>query len=171
MPLPERGPCMLGYFKRKLRTFIDANQFCPTAVGILVNPFWLSRRELSRHLAVYCPRLEGKILDFGCGTQPYRGLLPASAQYVGLEYDCLENRGMKSASLFYDGETIPLHDASVDGILSTQTLEHVPNPEQIVGEWARILRPGGLLLCTAPLMWPEHEMPYDFQRYTTNNSL
>lgn len=158
---------MLGYFKRKLRTFIDANQFCPTAAVVLVNPFWLSRRALSRHLALYAPRLEGKILDFGCGTQPYRRLLRDAAQYVGLEYDCPENRRWKSAALFYDGQTIPLQDASMDGVLSTQTLEHVPNPERIVAEWARVLRPDGLLLCTAPLMWPEHEMPYDFQRYTT----
>ena len=53
-------------------------------------------------------------------------------------------------------------------MLSTQTLEHVPNPERIVAEWARVLRPGGNLLLTLPFMWPEHEMPYDFQRYTTN---
>jgi len=56
----------------------------------------------------------------------------------------------------------------VDSILSTQTLEHVPNPERIVEEWARVLRPEGQLLLTVPFMWPEHEMPHDFQRYTTN---
>ena len=94
--------------------------------------------------------------------------LASAAQYVGLEYDSPENRTTKNADIYYDGQSIPLEDASINGILSTQTLEHIPNPARIVEEWARIMQPGGYLLLTIPLMWPEHEMPYDFQRYTTN---
>lgn len=154
--------------KRRLGVFIEKNQFGPSVAGLLVNPFWLSRRELYRALCKYAPRLRGKVLDFGCGTTPYRSLLSSSVTYIGLEYDSPENRRHKQADIFYDGETIPLDDASIDGLLSTQCLEHVSNPEQIVTEWARILRPNGQLLLTMPFMWPEHEMPYDFQRYTTN---
>jgi SAM-dependent methyltransferase len=71
------------------------------------------------------------------------------------------------SDLFYDGNCIPAKDSSFDSLLSTQTLEHVPNPEVIVLEWARVLREGGMLLITMPFMWPEHEMPYDFQRYSS----
>lgn len=159
---------MLKHVKRKLHAFIDANQFSPGVAGVLVNPFWLCRRELSHHLETLAPRLRGEILDFGCGSGPYRNLLTTAGRYVGLEYDSPENRRWKRADIFYDGVTIPLETASMDGVLSTQTLEHVPNPERIVAEWARVLRPGGLLLLTVPFMWPEHEMPHDFQRYTTN---
>ncbi len=159
---------MLHQCKNALRSFIDANQFYPTAWGFLVNPFWLCRRALYAKLREYGPRLTGTVLDFGCGTGPYRDLLASATKYTGLEYDSPENRLHKRADIFYDGQTIPLDDASVDSVLSTQTIEHVPNPERIVQEWARILRPDGALLFTVPFMWPEHEMPYDFQRYTTN---
>ena len=159
---------MLQFCKKALRSFVDANQFYPSALGIFINPFWLCRRALVKGLRNYAPRLAGTVLDFGCGTGPYRDLLTQATTYIGLEYDTPENRSGKRADIFYDGETIPLDDASIDAVLSTQTLEHVPNPDRIVAEWVRILRPGGNLLLTVPFMWPEHEMPYDFQRYTAN---
>jgi SAM-dependent methyltransferase len=145
-------------------------QFSPAFPGIFVNPFWMCRRALYRELRKYAPRLIGIVLDFGCGTSPYRALFTHASSYMGLEYDPLggggENRPRKHADIFYDGRRIPLEDASVDAVLSTQTLEHVPDPDRTAGEWARILRKEGLLLLTVPLMWPEHEMPHDFQRWT-----
>ena len=159
---------MLKKIKQKLSSFIAANQYHPTFAGFWVNPFWLCRRELYCKLHNYAPSMQGRILDFGCGTGPYRALLTAATEYIGLEYDSPENRVNKRADIYYDGQTIPLDDASLDGVLSTQTLEHVPNPKRIVSEWARVLRPGGHLLLTVPFIWPEHEMPFDFQRYTTN---
>jgi len=159
---------MLGYCKKMLGAFVTVNQFFPSLPGIFVNPFWLSRRALYASLREYAPRLTGTVLDFGCGSTPYRGLLTAATRYIGLEYDSPDNRRHKRADIFYDGLTIPLEDGSLDNVLSTQTIEHVPNPARIVAEWRRILRPGGKLLMTVPFMWPEHEMPHDFQRYTTN---
>lgn len=157
-------------FKRFKRSFIkrfDKNLFYPTLIGVLVNPFWLCRRALAHKLTEYAPRLSGKVLDFGCGSAPYKKLLSQATEYLGLEYDTPENRLHKQANIFYDGITIPLPSNSIGSILSTQTLEHVPNPDQIVSEWFRVLQPGGKLLLTVPCMWPEHEVPYDFQRYTT----
>lgn len=159
---------MLAKVKKTLRAFIEKNQFHPSFAGVLVNPFWLCRRELFSVLQEFSPALTGNVLDFGCGSGPYRRLLCNASEYVGLEYDTPENRVGKRADIFYDGVTIPLSDGSMNGLLSTQTLEHVPNPERIVEEWNRVLCPGGKLLVTVPFMWPEHEMPYDFQRYTTN---
>jgi len=159
---------MLPYLKQRAAAFVATNQFSPSFAGVLVSPFWLTRRELSRFLSRHTSQLQGNVLDFGCGTAPYRALLTAANHYIGLEYDTPENRNSKKADIFYDGVTIPLPDASVNAILSTQTLEHIPNPKDIIAEWARVLKPDGLLLCTVPFMWPEHEMPYDFHRYSTN---
>jgi SAM-dependent methyltransferase len=159
---------MMTTVRKRLGAFIAKNQFHPSIAGVWVNPFWLDRRALYKSLCEYAPRLAGAVLDFGCGTGPYRGLLTSATKYTGLEYDSPHNRQHKQADIFYDGITIPLEDGSMDNVLSTQTIEHVSNPDRIVAEWRRILRPGGKLLLTAPFMGPEHEMPYDFQRYTTN---
>lgn len=119
-------------------------------------------------LSDFAPRLGGAVLDFGSGSKPYRSLLKNCSSYVSLEYDTPVNRQRKVADIFYDGKTIPVHDQSYDAILSTQTLEHVPNPNIIVAEWSRVLKDGGLLLITVPFMWPEHEMPYDYQRFSSS---
>jgi SAM-dependent methyltransferase len=150
-----------------LKSYFLLISFSSTWFGVFVNPFWLCRRELALALSDLAPRLIGTVLDFGSGSQPYRPLLKNCSSYVSLEYDTPQNRERKAANIFYDGKTIPVQDHSYDGILSTQTLEHVPNPDVIVAEWARVLKDGGLLLITMPFMWPEHEMPYDFQRYSS----
>jgi hypothetical protein len=36
----------------------------------------------------------------------------------------------------------------------------------VLVELKRVLKPGGMMLCTAPLFYEEHEKPYDFYRYT-----
>ncbi|MFA6970102.1 MAG: class I SAM-dependent methyltransferase [Gallionella sp.] len=153
--------------KASLKAYYIAITFSPTWLGMFVNPFWLCRRELALALADMAPRLTGKVLDFGSGSQPYRPLLTNCARYTSLEYDTPQNRERKVADIFYNGQSIPAEDNSFDGLLSTQTLEHVPNPDVIVAEWARVLKDGGMLLITMPFMWPEHEMPYDFQRYSS----
>ena len=69
---------------------------------------------------------------------------------------------MKKPDLFYDGRELPFGEASIDGILSTQVLEHVPNPSAYIMEAKRVLRPGGYLVMSVPFVWQEHEQPYDF---------
>ena len=103
---------MLRWIQNRVYSFVAKNQFFPSVAGAFVNPFFLCRRSLYHKLCEYAPRLSGKVLDFGCGTGPYRGLLTQTTEYAGLEYDTPENRLRKHADIFYDGETIPLDDAS-----------------------------------------------------------
>lgn len=160
---PEGG----SLIRLKLITRRWMDPFSPSWVNVATNPFWLSRRAIYRAIECLGPQLQGKVVDFGCGTIPYRRLLTQCQEYVGLDFDSPRARDLAVADMFYDGVTIPIEKGSVDGLLSTQSLEHVSNPEQIVAEWARVLREGGRLLVTVPLMWPEHEVPWDFHRYTS----
>lgn len=147
-----------------VRRHVDIHS--PGWINIFTNPFWLNRRAIHGAVARLGSALDGRIVDFGCGSAPYRGLLVRCREYIGLDFDSSRARAMGVADLYYDGITIPLPDGSVDGLLSTESLEHVPNPERIVSEWARICRDGGRLLVTVPLMWPEHEVPWDYHRFT-----
>jgi len=68
---------------------------------------------------------------------------------------------------FYDGDTFPLASDSYAAVLCSQVLEHSLSPEELLSECHRVLRPGGSLLLTVPFLWPEHEQPWDAQRFTS----
>jgi len=61
---------------------------------------------------------------------------------------------------------LPFEDDTVDIILNIGVLEHVPNPQQVINEIHRVLKPGGLVFTAFPFMQGFHASPYDFTRVT-----
>jgi SAM-dependent methyltransferase len=118
---------------------------------------------LSDHLAF----LKGTVLDVGCGHKPYKSLVlgyPSQAEkYIGLD---VANDTYQEPDIKWDGKLIPLHSASVECALATEVFEHCPDPERIMGEVLRVLKPGGVLFFTVPFLWPLHDVPHDEYRYT-----
>ncbi|MGL6179162.1 MAG: class I SAM-dependent methyltransferase, partial [Tannerellaceae bacterium] len=47
-----------------------------------------------------------------------------------------------------------------------EVLEHVPDIDQSLKEIRRVLKPQGRVLITVPFVWTEHELPFDFRRFT-----
>ncbi len=152
------------YTRLRQRWFRE--QYLPTWLGVLNNPYYFVRRNLFSGLRKFFPLLTGNLLDVGCGSQPYRSFLPCS-RYIGLDIDTPETRARGIAESFYDGTRFPFPDASFDTVLCSQVLEHVFTPEAFLTEIRRVLRPGGVLLLTVPFVWDEHEQPYDFARYSS----
>src|SRR6202012_1790690 len=64
------------------------------------------------------------------------------------------------------GHRLLLADQSVDGVWIQAVLEHVLDPQQVVAEIHRVLRPSGLVYAETPFMQQVHEGPYDFTRFT-----
>ncbi|MBX2997200.1 MAG: class I SAM-dependent methyltransferase [Caldilineaceae bacterium] len=63
-------------------------------------------------------------------------------------------------------EAMPLDDASIDVIVSQETLEHVSDPFTAMREIHRVLRPGGLLYLQLPFTIGYHPGPTDYWRFT-----
>jgi SAM-dependent methyltransferase len=59
-----------------------------------------------------------------------------------------------------------LPDNSVDAFICESMLEHVQQPQQVINEIRRVLRPGGKLLLVTPWMYPFHEAPGDYMRFS-----
>ncbi|MCX7817494.1 MAG: methyltransferase domain-containing protein [Syntrophales bacterium] len=61
-----------------------------------------------------------------------------------------------------DITTIPESDSSFDAILCSEVFEHIPEPEKALEEFSRLLKPGGILILTAPFSSLVHMAPYHF---------
>lgn len=126
--------------------------------------FYLHLLDLRQSLGDSGTRESVHLLDFGCGGSPYRGLFP-NATYHRADYVPMPGLQFQVTT---EG-TIPEAAASAyDVILSTQVLEHVPNPQTYLAEALRVLKPGGKLVLSTHGTFPDHGCPYDFWRWTAD---
>jgi SAM-dependent methyltransferase len=129
--------------------------------------YYVIRRALLRKVMQYAHELNGRLLDFGCGAKPYQKLFTNVTSYTGLDYDGEGHSHEKEdIDVFYDGITIPFEAATFDAVFSSEVFEHIFNLEAILPEINRVMKPGGKILITCPFVWPEHEVPVDYARYT-----
>lgn len=98
----------------------------------------------------YCGHLKYISQDFG----QYHG-----DGEVGLQTGSWDNSKLDIVS---DIMSIPLPDHSVDAIMCTEVLEHIPDPLGAIKEFSRLVKPGGYLLITAPFASLTHFAPYHF---------
>lgn len=130
-------------------------------------PAFLTRNRLLNAISLYSRELGGVIMDFGCGSKPYRSLFNAE-QYIGVDF---ENPGHphvnEQIDVFYDGKSIPFGNAHFDAIFCSEVFEHIFNLHEILPELNRVLKPGGKMLLTCPFAICEHEVPHDFARYSS----
>jgi SAM-dependent methyltransferase len=125
----------------------------------------LRRDAWVRRQAALVP-VGARVLDVGAGSCPYRELF-AGCEYKTQDFSALppgQLGGLGYGQIDYvgDASNIPVPDASFDVILCTEVLEHVPDPADVVREFARILKPRGRLLLTAPLGSGIHQEPYHY---------
>lgn len=131
-------------------------------------PCWDHQRHLLARLDVAIADALGAlvqpgqtVLDFGCGDRPYESVVRGlQANYIGCDLAGTPDL------LVQPGSPVPRDSASLDGILSSQVLEHVGDLDWYLGECRRLLKPGGWLLLSTHGMWLYHPHPTDFRRWT-----
>jgi len=102
----------------------------------------------------------GRLLDLGCGTgELARDLAASGFRVTGC--DIAPQMLRRAAAADPDARvgwlrlppqwgTLPFGSATLDAVVAASVLEYVPDPSTVLRECARVLRPGGVLLCTVP---------------------
>jgi ubiquinone/menaquinone biosynthesis C-methylase UbiE len=102
------------------------------------------------------------ILNIGAGGEVKRILLKNRIVFKELDID-------KKRNPDYVGDIMNMNifdDNTFDVIVCAEVLEHVKNPFVAVNEIMRVLKPGGVLIGSTPFIFPIHDEPNDYFRYT-----
>lgn len=116
---------------------------------------------LNRYLEI-----EHTLLDIGCGTKPFTEFLKGRvAAHIGVDQ---KNGfyGEENVDLVGTAYEVPVETGYADAILSSQVIEHIEEPDKAFREFNRVLKQGGTLIVSFPLIHPIHAEPHDFFRYT-----
>ncbi len=109
---------------------------------------------------------DGLVLDAGAGTCPYKKYF-SHARYESADFENIFDQESKTKHNFICNlDNIPAPDNYYDVVINTQVLEHVPEPEKVLREFYRILKPNGKLFLTAPQGWGIHDAPFHFFNFT-----
>lgn len=108
---------------------------------------------------------KSRVLDAGSGNGQYASSF-ANHLYCAIDLANIREVTYQGLNVVGDLSMLPFAAASYDLVLCTQVIEHVENPERVLTEIFRILKPNACLWLTAPFFYPEHMVPIDFYRYT-----
>jgi SAM-dependent methyltransferase len=122
-----------------------------------IDHFWFParRRLLAALLARCAPRPGGAVIELGCGSGTALPLLAAEYPIcVGVEghpesLDAARDRATGALLIEGDATRVPLADGCFDLAVGLDVLEHV-EPEALLGEARRLLRPGASLIVSVP---------------------
>jgi SAM-dependent methyltransferase len=127
---------------------------------------WLIHHYCVRSVRKHASRLNGRVLDIGCGIKPYREIIGKyCTEYIGLDHPATLH-GLREVEVVGDALGLPFGGESFDSVVSFQVMEHVREPQLFLSEAYRVMKRGGTALLTTPFMWGEHEQPHDYYRYT-----
>ncbi len=97
----------------------------------------------------------GNILNIGSGPMRLRS-----------DIKNIDITPYEEVDIVADMTALPLLDASIDGFICDNVLEHVERPQEAVAELYRVLKPGAIGYVSTPFLYPFHASPYDYQRWT-----
>ncbi len=132
------------------------------------------RPAWQRHVSGYqlCAQFlgSGQVLDLGCGIGHSFELL-APRRTVGVDIDPSVLEGQGRETLAADMRALPFDDGSFPSVLSAHSIEHVPDPESVRDEVARVLASDGTAVFVTPnrltfarpdeIIDPYHFVEYD----------
>jgi len=108
----------------------------------------------------------GKVLDIGCGDKPFYSYIESQTDlYVGIEYPKSPPLN-KNIDIVAAADKLPVKSRSFNFIILSQVLEHLETPLDALKEIKRVLKSNGRVFVSWPFLYPIHEEPRDFYRYT-----
>lgn len=98
------------------------------------------------------------VLDIGASGNDHREYFP---NRTTLDIDA-----SKEADVVGDAHNLPFNNESFEVVVCSEMLEHADNPQKVISEIERVLKPGGRVVLTTRFAYPVHDVPNDYWRFT-----
>jgi SAM-dependent methyltransferase len=106
------------------------------------------------------------ILDIGSGNLSTNNFIHSSNNIITIDYPITNKRYTSKPDIYSDARNLPFLDNYFDTVIIFEVLEHIFEDEIVIKETQRVLKQGGKLYISIPFMYPMHDIPFDFRRYT-----
>ncbi len=127
---------------------------------------WLIYDICDRFLLKHSSRFKGVLYDLGAGESPYKDFfLQYADRYIAVDWagSFHDTKADIAADL---NKPLPIASDVADTVVTLSVMEHLCEPQTMLNEAYRILKPGGEIMLQVPWQWRVHEAPYDNFRYT-----
>lgn len=144
----------------KLRPNRDRNE-------LAVSSRLIARLITDKYQSAFHQYAHGLLLDMGCGKVPfYEGYRECVSENICIDWPSSIHSNAH-VDVFCDlSKPLPFAASTFDTVLSSDVIEHLPNPELAFSEMSRLLKPDGILLLNTPFLYMLHEVPNDYYRFT-----
>ena len=111
-----------------------------------------------------------KVLDIGSSIGSFQksSRFKDSSKSIGSakKYLTMDINPDSGADIVGDAHNLPFKENEFDIIIANNVIEHFYNPAKATSEMKRVLKKGGLVYYTIPFLYPIHEAPHDYVRFT-----
>jgi 2-polyprenyl-3-methyl-5-hydroxy-6-metoxy-1,4-benzoquinol methylase len=140
---------------------LDKLRFTP------LHPQWFAYRHERHRYRIAGLLATGRTLDIGCGRQNLRSYLNRECDYISLDAPVTgEKLYGAQPDVFGHAQNLPFRDRQFDTVILLEVLEHLEQPEIALQDARRLVKAGGTIIVSTPFLYPVHDAPWDFQRWT-----
>ncbi len=116
----------------------------------------LTRGKINSFLAKYASNK--RVLDIGAASGDHASIFPNA---IALDIDPI-----RKPDIVGDAHNLPFPDESFEVVVCSEVFEHLEDPRKAVNEIHRVLVSGGILILTTRFLFPVHDAPGDYFRFT-----
>ncbi len=116
----------------------------------------ITRKNLDKFLEKYASN--ERVLDIGSGGSSYGRFFP---NRLTIDID-----PQRKPDVIGDAHNLPFKDGEFSLVLCTEVLEHTLEPQKVINEIKRVLKTGGRVILTTRFVYPLHDTPHDYWRFT-----